>query len=363
MTSGLAPEGSASVASAASDVPAAALPFSCSLPMGDLLALGQLGLQPVGVVQGFDVVRLRTFERFHRTAWFLNRGPGYRPGGPGTLFSSVYTGTPPGWYRYGTSARRYRDKGLAQLAEATPYDESAGMPGRLYFSSDFIQENLRRTRRHGIEGIGAQGLMAHCIPGLVFELGEVSTAFDDAYERSHQRLREEAHALGAHGVIGIVDSVKKLTGSSITEFHLTGTAVRVEGVPLSSDLPWTTFLGAQHLVKLLEIGLMPVEVITSFASVLLVMSAYGKWFKSGQAIHSMELPELRRLAELTLAAARERAYSKIGSDSLHGVRVEDSVRDSADMVVVRDCLIRGTRVRRFATRPPQPVPTVLMDLR
>ena len=76
----------------------------------------------------------------------------------------------------------------------------------------------------------------------------------------------------------------------------------------------------------------------------------------------MELPELRKLAELTLAAAKKRAYSKIGSDSLHGVTVDDSVRDSADMIMVRDCLIRGTRVRRFAEREPQPVPSSILDL-
>jgi len=340
--------------------------FSSSLSAGDLLALNRLRLEPVAVVQGFDVVRLTTFETFHRTAWFLNRGPGYRPGGPGSLFSSIYSGAPPGWYFGAGTRSRNRswlaDVGLKERAETTPYDERAGKPGRLYFSNDFISENLLRTRRHGIEGLGAAGLMAHCIPGLVFELSEVSGTFDAAYERSHQRLREEAHALGAHGIIGVVDTVKRFPGSSNTEFHLTGTAVRVEGLSLPDDLPWTTYLDAQHLAKLLEVGLMPVEIVTSFSSLLLVMSAYGKWIKSGQAYRSTELPELRKLAEMSLAAAKERAYSKIGSDSLHGVTVDDSVRDSADMVMVRDCLIRGTRVRRFAERDPQPVPISILDL-
>jgi phosphopantetheine adenylyltransferase len=204
--------------------------------------------------------------------------------------------------------------------------------------------------------------MIHCIPGLVFELGEVSGTFDAAYERSHQRLREEAHALGAHGVIGVVDSIKKLTGSSITEFHLTGTAVRIDGMRVPDELPWTTYLDAQQLAKLLEVGLMPVEIVTSFSSLLLVMSAYGKWIKSGQAYRSMELPELRKLAELSLAEGKKRAYAKIGADSLHGVTVDDSVRDSADMITVRDCLIRGTRVRRFAERDPQPVPSSILGL-
>jgi len=337
--------------------------FTSSLPLGDHLALSRLGLRPVGVVQGFDVVRMKTFEQFHRTAYFLNRGPGYRPGGPGALFSSVYQDAPPGWYTFGRYSNRFHKSGLAQMAEETPYDESARRPGRLIFSGDFMHEALRRTRRHGIEGLGVQGLLASCIPGLVFELAEVSSAFDGAYERSHRRLREEAHALGAHGVLGVVDSVKSIAGSSIKEFHLVGTAVRVEGIDQTDDLPWTTFLGAQHLAKLLEIGLMPIEIVTSFSSVLLVMSSWGKWLKSGQSMRSTQLPELRRLAELTLEAAKNRAYSKIGSDSLHGVQVDDSVRESADMIVVRDCLIRGTRVRRFAERGPQPLPRTIMDLR
>jgi hypothetical protein len=349
-------------------------PFTSSLPVGDLPALRVLGLRPLGVVQGFAVVRLKTFERFHPTLGFLNRGPGFRPGTPDAYFGSIYKGSVPSYY--GLSQSRMSQVNWSELASKTPFDPGAERRHLSIFQSNIDSESMRRAstlpvahrymsrmRNFGIERFNATSVRTWSFPGMAFELGEVIQGFSDAYGASHKRLREEARRLGAHGVIGVVDSIKPVAGSTITEFHLTGTAVALEGEAPSDALPWTTFLPTQQLAKLIEVGLMPVEIVVSMSTVLLINSAYGNWIRSGQmGMGSKDLTEVRALQELALTRARERAYSQIGSDSLHGVTVSEASREGGHMIAVQECAIRGTRVRRFKETDPLIVPTTLMEL-
>ena len=349
-------------------------PFTTSLPIGDLQALGQLGLQPVGVVQGFQVVRLRSFEKFHRLLGFLNRGLGYRPGTADAYFGSIYGGKLPA--SIGTPQSRAVQLKIAELIEAMPLDPAAErrhlslrvvnqMGWNMYRgnASNISPTYLTRLRNYGIERFSASALVSNTFPGMAFEQGEVIQGFTTAYEESHTRLREQARDLGAHGVIGVVDSIKHVAGSRITEFHLTGTAVKLRGEAPSDSLPWTTYLTTQQLSKLIEIGLMPVEIVMSLSSVLLVTTGYGNWLRSGQmAIGSNDLPELRALQELALSRARQRAYSSIGADSLHGVVVTEQTQDRIREVIVQECLIKGTRVHRFKQADPLSRVTSTMGL-
>jgi len=50
-------------------------------------------------------------------------------------------------------------------------------------------------------------------------------------------MLEEATELGAHGVVGVVDTVSRLTDANVTEFHMSGTAVKVLDTPARRQRP------------------------------------------------------------------------------------------------------------------------------
>lgn len=349
-------------------------PFTSSLPIGDIPALKSLGLRAVSIVQGFEVVRLQTFEKFHPTLGFLNRGPAFRPGTSDAYFGSIYKGNVPSFI--GTPQSRRSQGKWAEVASQMPFEPGAekqhlsildanteSVSMRQGSTSRVTNKHIARIRNYGIERFGAASVTSWTFPGMAFELGEVIEGFSNAYGAAHTRLREEARHLGAHGVIGVVDSITQVVGSKVTQFHLTGTAVAIEDEPPSNELPWTTYLQAQQLAKLIEIGLMPVEVVVSMSTVLLVNSAYGNWLRSGQmGVGSKDLTELRALQELALTRARDRAYEHIGSDSLHGVTVSEASREEGRLLTIQECAIKGTRVRRFKDSDSMKEPANLMGL-
>jgi len=81
--------------------------------------------------------------------------------------------------------------------------------------------------------------------------------WSSGYHSAYARMLEEATALGAHGVIGVVDRVTQVSDSQTSEFHFLGTAVTVDdGPPPAGGTPWTTYLAGQRLTKSIEAGFM-----------------------------------------------------------------------------------------------------------
>ena len=294
----------------AADLPEAAVrrldssAFSSGLTVPDFAACLDLGLQPLGLVQGFCVMR-----------W--------------------------GWYGAGSGYARginpYNFGGQGDGAYTETYQCPHG-----FVSSE------------------------HRMWGQNLEQTWVESAWSDGYGSAYSRMLEEATSIGAHGVIGIADHVSHLADTGTTEFHFLGTAVRVEdGPPPAGGVPWTTYLAGQRLTKSIEAGFMPVGVVASMASVRVWAYCMTEYLMEGSrgwggptSPHEVEQVSKAHMAVRQLA--RKHVREKLSGDTLHGARIEVVKRELAQGDEVIDCTLRGNRMRRFKDFDvvPAPRPTV-----
>ena len=281
--------------------------FSSGLTVPDFAACLQLGLEPVGLVQGFCVMQ-----------W--------------------------GWYGAGSSFMR----------GSNPYSMGAQSEGA-------YSESYRCP--HGY--VSAE----HRMWGQNLEQPWVEAAWSAGYGAAYARMLDEATALGAHGVIGVVDRVTPVADSQTSEFHFLGTAVTVEdGPPPAGGVPWTTYLAGQRLTKSIEAGFMPVAVVASMASVRVwayciteyQMEGGRGWGNTNQ---TGEVEQVIRAHMAVRQLARKHVRQKLVGDALHGVQIDVEKRELAQGDEVIDCTIRGNRVRRFKDFDlvPSPRPTVRLS--
>ena len=280
--------------------------WSSGLSTADFAACVAMGLEPVGLVQGFCVMR-----------W--------------------------GWY----------GSGNPYMSPWSPY-ASAG--GRGY------SEVFRCPHGYGMGMTGGD----HRSWGQNYEQSWVEDAWHRGFGSAYRRLVEEAAEVGAHGVIGVVDTARHLTDMSVTEFHMVGTAVVVEGAEHPKGAPpWTTYLAGQRLAKLIEAGFMPVSLAVAMSSVRVwayCMTDYlmeGRNFTWG-GYGAQEVDQVIRARMAVRQIARKHVRDQLGGDSLHGARMDTYGWSLAEGDEVVECTLRGTRVRRFKGFDPvaPPTPTV-----
>lgn len=172
-------------------------------------------------------------------------------------------------------------------------------------------------------------------------------------------LREEARALGAHGVIGITLTTRHLGTERGAEYPVlevaaSGTALAAHGMPLGGD-PFTTGLSGGEILKLAAHGWAPLRFV---AGVGHVRGVAGRG--SRRALVSMKNGEVKQLSEL-----REKSL-EIAMEGLERgaqprgdliVGVERSMTEHHLEVHTR---LTGSAVRRL---PPGPEPGALDFLR
>jgi len=279
--------------------------FSSGLTVPDFAACLQMGLRPVGLVQGFCVMQ-----------W--------------------------GWYGAGSPYMR----GM------TPYNFGGSAPRGVY------SESYRCP--HG----GYVYSNEHRIWGQNYQQPWVESAWGQGFGSAYTRLVEEAQEVGAHGVIGVVDSTRHLAEMNVTEFHILGTAVVVEDAPApGGGTPWTTYLAGQRLAKLVEAGYMPVSVVAALASVRVWAYCVTEMLMEGTVSvwGSGYLPvsEIEQLSRAHIAArslAREHVRGQLGTDDLQGAQIVANTQRLSQGDEVIECTLRGSRVRRFKDFDPLPAP-------
>lgn len=336
--------------------------FSSGLTIPDFAACLQMGIRPVGFVQGFCVMQ---------------------------------------WSFYGANSPYMRG--------TSPY--SGGGRGQYY-------ENWNCP--HGI--VSAE----HRSWGQNYEQTWIQSTWSQGFGLAYQRMLEEAAEVGAHGVIGVIDTNRHLGDMGVTEFHLTGTAVVVDG----GDPPegvWTTYLAGQRLAKLIEAGWMPVSVAASMVSIRVwayciteylmegrgwagmagggmggmfggmggagtggrgfgggTPGAFGGGFAGGMGAgrrggfgggfgggagaggYGGSVDEVSQISSAHMAArrrARDQVRAQLGTDDLHGVRLEVDEHHIGEGDQEITCVLRGNRVRRFKDFDPleAPLPTVRLS--
>jgi hypothetical protein len=279
--------------------------FSSGLTVPDFAACLEMGLEPVGLVQGYCVMK---------------------------------------WSWYGASSPYMRGMGpLRSNDQPRAYSEAFQCP-------------------HGfIAG-------DHVTWGQNFEQTLVESAWEQGFLSAYTRLLEEATEAGGHGVIGLIDTVRPLTDQAVIEFHLLGTAVVVRGAPGPPDgHPWSTYLAGQRLVKLIEAGFMPVSVAATLASVQVWPYCMTEYYLRGQGgnfnwsprFPTAEIEQLSRAQIAVCHLAREHVRAQLGSDTLYGATMATSDHE-ANGGSILECTLRGNRVRRFKDFDPldPPRPTV-----
>jgi uncharacterized protein YbjQ (UPF0145 family) len=278
--------------------------FSSGLTVPDFAACLEMGMRPVGLVQGFCVMK---------------------------------------WSSYGAGSPYAR--GLSPFS--MPADHAGAYAESYQCPHGFVSGD-------------------HRMWGQNYEQPWVEAAWAQGFGSAYQRLVSEAKEVGAHGIIGITDTARNLADMNVTEFHIMGTAVVIDGGrPPPGGEPWTTYLAGQRLGKLIEAGLMPVSVTATLASVRVwayCMTDYlmeGRSFTWGGA-GAQEVDQVVRAHMAVRQLARERLRRQLGHDSLHGAHMDVHQRDLGEGDEVIECKLLGTRVRRFKDFDPVPAarPTV-----
>ena len=272
--------------------------FTSGLTVPDFAACLQMGLEPVGYVQGFCVMQ-----------W--------------------------GWYGINSPYRR----GLNPYGgDQGGYMESWQCP-------------------HGF--VSAE----HRSWGQNYQQSWVEEAWGQGFGSAYSRMLEEAVALGAHGVVGVVDTSDRLGDLGVLEFHVRGTAVKVDDAPAPpGGQPWTTYLAGQRLAKLIEAGYMPVSIAAAVSSVRVWAYCMTEYLLEGTNSSwgvAQAGAEITQVASAQMAArqiARERVRSQMVGDSLHGAEMVVSDRELGAGDQEIQCVLRGNRVKRFKDFDPMPVP-------
>lgn len=197
--------------------------------------------------------------------------------------------------------------------------------------------------------------------GLNFEQRWIEDSWSTGWNLAFGRMVEEATSLGAYGVIGVTDEMHHLGSTGLAEFSARGTAVKVPGAPVPR-VPFTTFLSGQRFAKLVEAGFTPVSVVMALSSIQMYANCItlfqlrgntaGPGWGGVQGVHPItQVGNAQRAAR---HLARERVRSQLGGDSLHGASVTQSEREAGEGALIIDCIVKGTRVRRFKRFDPLP---------
>ena len=213
----------------------------------------------------------------------------------------------------------------------------------------------------------------HRMYGINYELTWLEQSWATGWGLALGRMVEEAVSLGATGVVGVVDDVRPLVGGGTLEFRASGTAVVVPGAP-PPPAPFTTYLSGQRLAKLVEAGFAPVAVVATRSAVRMLGScithyqlagtSVGTWYgtAAGGAIGVGPVQQVNQAQAAARRIARERVRAQLGSDLLHGASLKDSEREIGEGDLSIECTLTGNRVRQFKDFDPLPDPTPVVRL-
>ena len=139
--------------------------------------------------------------------------------------------------------------------------------GRTPWVATLTPAELSMARSHGLKPIASISATCWLHYGWSWTLGH-----QQGWEMALKRLGDEARACGANAVLDVkMRTIALATGDSM-DFSLAGTAVRVEGLPPSSE-PIIATVPALEFIKLLEADVVPTG---------LAIGAHYEWLRGWQ---------------------------------------------------------------------------------
>ncbi len=184
------------------------------------------------------------------------------------------------------------------------------------------------------------------------ELSVLSQAMYNAREFAIERMRSEADALGADGVIGVhLDINMYAWGQDVLEFVAQGTAVRAKDESqswrLSNNKPFTSDLSGQQFYTLVQGGHFPVEFV--MGSCVYHVAHQGAFQAMRQSFINQEITQFTE----AVYSARELAMTRmqaeadaVAAHSIVGVRAMVSNHIWGEHAT--EFLALGTAVRKIS---------------
>jgi hypothetical protein len=206
----------------------------------------------------------------------------------------------------------------------------------------------------------------HRMWGQNYEQTWVQDAWNQGFTSAYERMLEEAATLGAHGVVGVIDTQMPLGDVGVVEFHVRGTAVKVLDTPAPTSSPWTTYLAGQRLAKVFEAGYVPVSIVAAVSSVrvwayciteyLMEGFAGSMWSNATSSSSAVEIEQIVTAQTWSRQRVRSLARAQLHGDALHGADLRSSEREFEKGDLEIEAVLRGNRIRRFKDFDPLPVP-------
>jgi uncharacterized protein YbjQ (UPF0145 family) len=174
------------------------------------------------------------------------------------LFDLFKTPDPEAQAQQAASAQRQADILESLRSGSVPASTRTRLEAARSGSSPWIATltpaELFITRSHGIRPIASVSATCWLHYGWSWTLGH-----SQGWETALRRLREEAKAAGANAVLDVKMRTIPLGIESSMDFTLVGTAVKIDGLPPSSD-PIVATVPALEFVKLLEADVVPIGI-------------------------------------------------------------------------------------------------------
>jgi hypothetical protein len=239
------------------------------------------------------------------------------------------------------SAKRHTEYVEALRASKVPPSIAARLDGarsgRLPWIATLTPAELLVTRSHGIRPISAVSATCWMKIASPWLLGHAH-----GWEEALYRLKMEAKAAGANAVLDVKMRSVHAHRERSMDFTLTGTAVRIDGLPASID-PVIATLPALEFVKLLDAGVVPtgIAIGTDFTWIPLELPSESnpRWAQRNQEV---------RTGTWLLGTVRKKAFAKLRESARNrgnGILAHtefSEMAESGEMVCARYIVIATT---------------------
>jgi uncharacterized protein YbjQ (UPF0145 family) len=242
-----------------------------------------------------------------------------------------------------------------------------------FFTSDLSVKEFLLVREAGFECAGlVMGTSIYHVGyqrGGFFqnqELVMLTQALYQARELAMARMEEEAHELGADGIIGVRLKINRHAwGESLIEFVAIGTAIYArdgKSWRAPSGMPFTSDLSGQDFWMLLQSGYRPISLVMGNCVYHVAHQTLGGWFSS--VSQNCEMPNFTQ----ALYDARELAMERMqyeaqldGAQGVVGTEIFESTHGGWDSHVIEFCAI-GTSVLPITIDHQPPEPQLVMTV-
>jgi uncharacterized protein YbjQ (UPF0145 family) len=191
------------------------------------------------------------------------------------------------------------------------------------------------------------------------QIGLYADALRQGYGVALDRLRLEAQAIGADGVLGITLSVTPLD-ETMQEFVALGTAVRADSRQRPGRV-FTTELPGQDVGKLMQAGWVPADIVTGIAAH--TTFDYNMQYQTTMWAGNMEVDAHTRLVTHVRSDARSqfrRAVQATGADGAIVSRMTLNTWQLGEIGVAGVSSVFGTAIGRFHQGAAAPTSALTM---